>query len=243
MDASVIASLGGATIAVVGAVLSARSQVRIANIRAGADRETELRRQGRESDVVLRRYRDPLTAAAHELQSRLYNIVRKDFLCTYLTNGGKREKEYATQHTAYCFAQYLCWREILRQSIQFLDLGEIGRTRDLAHDLAAVEKAMASDEFDSLFCLFRGEQRAVGEVLTTDAGDGPRCIGYAAFVNPGGEAITRWTDPIARDVLRLADRSTQETDRVVALQHALVDVIVRLDPIGQRVPAHLREKL
>ena len=45
------------------------------------------------------------------------------------------------------------------------------------------------------------------------------------------------------DVDRLADGLEEHRDRLVALQHALLELINLLDPNGDRVSAQLRQRL
>ncbi len=61
--------------------------------------------------------------AVYDLQSRIFNILKRDFLTAYYTNGTDREKFYAQQNTVFLVAQFLGWTELIRQEIQFLDLG------------------------------------------------------------------------------------------------------------------------
>src|SRR6266481_1746460 len=79
-----------------------------------------------EKQKKLATYTEPLARACYDLQSRIYNILNKDqdFLKAYLTGGTEKTKAYAKDNTAYLIAQYMCWMEIARKEIQFMDLGE-----------------------------------------------------------------------------------------------------------------------
>jgi hypothetical protein len=74
-----IAILGGFG-AAFGAIMAAYLQRRTAERNAAEQ-------VARDRDDVVRRYRDPLLWAAFELQSRLYNILRNDFLGKYFVRG------------------------------------------------------------------------------------------------------------------------------------------------------------
>jgi hypothetical protein len=99
--------------------------------------------------------------------------------------------------------------------------------------------------------VFRGEQRAIGEILLTKTDNpsarvGPRwdCLGYAAFVKAlEGKDTARWFTILLEDVDRLAGNLDEHHPRLVALQHALLQLINLLDPDGDRVAAQLRQPL
>src|SRR4051812_1080099 len=70
---------------------------------------------------LLGRYRDPLLSAAYDLQSRFYNIARRDFLGVYYQRGDL-DALSAENTTLWIVGQYFGWVEILRREVQFLDL-------------------------------------------------------------------------------------------------------------------------
>ena len=86
----------------------------------------------REAEAVLARYREPLLAAAYELQGRIYNILQLKFLPRYYLAGDQDQKSYAVQNTLYVVGQYFGWSEILRREIQFLSFSDSKRTRSVA---------------------------------------------------------------------------------------------------------------
>ena len=243
-DASGVVSLAGAVIsagaAVTTVVLTRRSAVR--------DRQLA-------AEELALRYREPLLHAAFNLQTRLYNIVSPShvFLGRFLTNGTPAEAEYARLNTVYLVGQYLCWSEILRREGQFIDPVDLRRDREVMDCMERVRDVL-SDSLtftDPVLRLFRGEQRAIGEVLLTRTDNpsdrvGPRwdCLGYAAFVKAQDDKDTaRWFTTLLADVDRLAEGLDEHRDRLVALQHALLDLISLLDPDGYRVSAKLRRPL
>jgi hypothetical protein len=70
------------------------------------------------------------------------------------------------------------------------------------------------------------------------------CLGYAAFVKVQDDKDTaRWFTTLLEDVDRLAGELDEHHDRLVALQHALLQLINLLDPNGDRVSAQLRQPL
>ncbi len=99
--------------------------------KAATDKERDERLAQREAEKIVSKFRDPLLHAAYDLQSRIFNILQKAFLKTYYANGSDRDKEYAIENTVFLVAQFLGWTELIRQEIQFLDLGSDDDTRKL----------------------------------------------------------------------------------------------------------------
>jgi hypothetical protein len=243
-EASGVVSLAGAVISA-GAALTTVVLTRRAAVRD---------RQQAAAELALR-YREPLLHAAFNLQTRLYNIAspRHRFLERFLANGTPAEAEYARLNTVYLVGQYLCWSEILRREGQFIDPVDLQRDREVMACMEQVREVL-SDSFtftDPTLRVFRGEQRAIGEVLLTKTDNpservGPRwdCLGYAAFVKAlEDEDTARWFTTLLEDVDRLANGLDEHRKRLVALQHALLTLINLLDPGGDRVSTQLRQPL
>jgi hypothetical protein len=55
---------------------------------------------------VLDKYRDPLVAAAYELQARIYNILHLRFVEKHIVNNEAGKHDAAIQSTLYVFAQF-----------------------------------------------------------------------------------------------------------------------------------------
>src|SRR2546421_4972259 len=120
--------------------------------------EQQRYREGRAEALerVLSLYRDPLLRAALDLQSRIYNIEARDFFA-YYRDGTESERSYAIDHTLYVFAEYFGWAEILRREIQFLNLGDVERTREVRRALDAVSETFLTNEIEGAsFRIFRG---------------------------------------------------------------------------------------
>ena len=192
----------------------------------------------REAAATLSRYREPLVASAYELQSRLYNILRQDFLQKYFVDGNEKQRQYAIRNTQFLVGQYLGWTEILRRRIQLLDFGEVQETREVSRLQGEIQDLLASDEtpMGKPFMIWRGEQRAIGErMIVAEDGD-LLCMGYAAFVEQADPSFWRWLNPLERDIEVVADTPN---DRLRLLQHALIDLIERLDVGRVRFPERI----
>lgn len=227
MDASIIV----ATIALVASLSTAALSI------YGQFRSNEIQAR-REAQATLHRYREPLVAAAYDLQSRLYNILQKRFLEKYYVSGNDKQRDYAVKNTLYLVGQYFAWTEILRRRIQFLDFGQVAETREVAWLLEAIQELYASDseQLGKPFMVWRGEQRAIGEQMIVEGGDDLMCMGYAAFVAQDERTLWRWLEPLARDVETI---SRVPNDRLRQLHHALIDLIERLDSGQVRFPKQI----
>ena len=80
----------------------------------------------------MRKYQGPLIHAVYNLQSRLFNIVERNFAGAYLTSRDAYERDYVVNNTAFVIMQYFAWTEIIRREVQFLDLTDSEKTRDLS---------------------------------------------------------------------------------------------------------------
>jgi hypothetical protein len=234
-----IAILGGFG-AAFGAIMAAYLQRRTAERNAAEQ-------VARERDDVVRRYRDPLLWAAFELQSRLYNILRNDFLGKYFVRGTEMEQNYSRDSTLYVVAQYFGWLEVVRRDVQFLDLGRIEMNQLLNDRFEAIAAAFWDDSIDPVLRAFRGEQRAIGEIMLQPVTSGPHrmeCIGYATFFSRLEDpAFARWFAKLREDVELLAPAPSRHSQRLIVLQNRLMDLIDFLDEGGHRLPLINRQRL
>jgi hypothetical protein len=158
-----------------------------------------------------------------------------------------QEHQYARVSTLYRIGDYFGWTEILRRGLQFMDLGDDRKTRELAERLALVSRTFSDTRRypAGAFRLFRDEQRALGEIMLEPA-DGElrryQCTGYATFTArlEADPSFARWFQRLSDETGALADPAPGQPDRLISIQHALMDVIEFLDPDGLRFPrAHL----
>lgn len=209
--------------------------------------EREKQNKEQMAEELVARYRDPLLRAAFDLQSRLFNIVRQGFLTVYYLHGKDFERDYAVENTLYVLGQYLGWVEILRQDVQFLDLRNVDLNAKLVERLEAISSCLLTDTIrDPVLRLFSGEQRAIGEVMAS-ASDGMRhreVIGYASFITKREDAgFSRWFAQLQSQISQLADEPGVHDERLVVLQHRLVDLIEFLDPGAVHFPRRHRTKI
>jgi hypothetical protein len=215
-------------------------------LHAEIERQRAARAKQEERQELTNRFRDPVLWAAFDLQSRIYNIVSQRFLTVYLVHGSDEQRAYAQRNTLFLFAQYLAWVEIVRRSVHFLDLGDKQENRQVVNNFSRIGNILSSDGFPGpLFCIFRGDQRAMGEIMIDNSAGGDlACIGYAEFcvkmdADPG---FAQWFARLATHIDQLA-AVDQWHPRLVALQNNLVELINLLDPESIRFPDWHRNKL
>lgn len=200
---------------------------------------------------IAARYRDPLLRASFDLQSRMYNIVEHGFIEKYYGDERPDTTEYACENTLFVLAEYLGWVEILRREVRFLDLGKQDRNEVWANSQVRVRKVLQAEQHDGVLQVMNGQQRAIGEVMIEEAGDGPdgtsrqQTIGYAEFVarRRADAQFSRWFERLEQDIALLAREPGHHHDRLIALQRALIDMIDCLDPEYERLPKAERGKL
>ena len=184
-------------------------------------REALIDRDLRAEDV-LARYREPLAAAAFDLQSRLYNLLRLDFLDKF--GGAHPRSETARRTTLFRLAQYFGWTEILRRDIQFLSFPEAEHTRRVAKLQSDVAKAFLRDDYGHAMMIWADEQRAIGELMIVEEHDKIMSMGFAAFSDQCDGAFKPWLDRLRAE---LPEQEAQV--RLRDAQHLLCELVETLD--------------
>jgi hypothetical protein len=250
MTVELTVSLISAAVALGSVVLTALLGARAAKERLQLQAEIEAQRAAQvkqeERLDLMNRVRDPVLWAAFDLQSRIYNIVDQRLLPVYLLRGTMEQRAYVQRNTLFLFAQYLAWMEIIRRGVHFLDLGDKRENREVVNQFSKISGILNSDGFlDTLFCIFRGDQRAIGEIMIEASAEGEfSCIGYAEFCarSDADPSFARWFTRLSEDIDKLA-RSDQRHPRLMVLQNNLIDLINLLDPESIRFPDRHRSKL
>jgi hypothetical protein len=242
MNVALLVALISAGVALCGAAFTAYASARSIRLqdvltlnRARLDRQQA-------SEDLIRRYSEPLLLATFDLQARIHNIVQSGFVARHMASSDLAERHYPRTSTLYRVGDYLGWIEILRRGMQFLDLGEQEKTRELIERLDHVSHTFSStDRFPaaSVFRLYRDEQRALGEIMLEPVEGELRryqCIGYATFAErlEGDPGFARWFERLGLETEQLRDPAPGQLDRLIELQHALINVIAFLDPEGLR---------
>jgi hypothetical protein len=249
VNVEVIVTLISAALALLGALAAGVTASRSARQTHELERQRRRETHAEAAERILNQYRDPLLDAANTLQGRLYNIVRQNYFGRYLHCGDPDEERYARNYTLFAIGEYLCWVEIVRRELRFLDLGDVERNRKLLGYLTELQHLLQTDRFRSPFKIFRGRQRAIAEVMMvpTNAADGPRteCIGYAAFDRrlDDDPDFAAWFARLNADVDVVAGNSDAGNIRLFKLHSGLIDLIDFLDRDAIRIPREYRARL
>jgi hypothetical protein len=183
-------------------------------------RRYKLERKQR-AEEVLARYREPLAAAAFDLQSRLYNILELEFFEKF--GRGERAEE-ALRTTLFRFAQYFGWTEILRRDIQFLSFPTDAETRRVAELQESIAECFRNDDYGPEVMIWSDEQRAIGELMIIEEHGKVLSMGYAAFRQRCDDTFAPWRVRMRKE---LNARSAQA--RLRDIQHNLCELVETLD--------------
>jgi hypothetical protein len=205
------------------------------------------------ADQLAVRFREPLLLAVFNLETRIYNIVELGFFARFLApDSSEEDREYAVLNTLYVVGQFFCWCEILRRDSQFVDPRNDERNCAVMRTLEAVRETFTDSitANEQCFRLFRGEQRALGEVMLVPAVDphpgAPRweCMGYAAFLRALDDPQNgRWFVRLRAHIEVLAQDVRGHDVRLRLLQNRLIDILDVVDPEGRRIPVGLRKRV
>lgn len=236
LQASPDASVAGYSDSLVTALIAAGAAIATTVFTNIISARVATRALKREQAETLERYRKPLMRAAQDVQSRLYNILCKDFLAAYLGGTDDEDQQYAAESTLFVIAQFFAWNEIMRRDVQFADL-ETEKTGPLSAKLNQVTRAWASDEHGRMFQIFSAQQRAIGERMIRVTGVRSDCMGYADFCDEVSAGRIPHLMKIRKELwLALADLEPRR-HRLRKIQHALIDLLNILDPACTRLPA------
>ena len=218
---AVIATLLSAFVAVRQSRMAERLARLNHELNAEVNRRAALLDRDLRAEEVLTRYREPLAAAAFDLQSRLYNILRLGFFAKFARD---ERGEEAFRTTLFRLAQYFGWTEILRRDIQFLSFPEDDDTRRVAQLQSEIAKRFLSDDYGPALMIWADEQRALGERMIVEEHGKVLCMGYATFGDRYNDAFALWHERLRNE---LADESARA--RLCDVQHLLCDLVLALD--------------
>jgi len=188
-----------------------------------------------EAKALIHKYRDPLMLAAYDLQSRLWGLVQQGLLA-YTQDENKKDLVYV--YTSFLVGQYLSWTYILRRQAQFVRFSSDTTNTTLNHILDTITNEFSLDRHkaEDPFMLWRGQQMAIGELMTIkEEGGQLYCMGFAAFAVQyhTDPAFKKWFEPIDLGITLLVDEMKHGNSvanyRLRRLQHLLVDLVMLLD--------------
>ncbi|KAF4627081.1 hypothetical protein G7Y89_g11080 [Cudoniella acicularis] len=188
-----------------------------------------------EAKALIHKYRDPLMLAAYDLQSRLWGLVQMNLL-RYIEDEDKKDLVYV--YTAFLVGQYLSWTYILRRQAQFLRFSTDKTNKQLNQILDTITNEFSLDRHqgEDPFMLWRGQQMAIGELMTMEEEKGQLyCMGFAAFSQKYHNDLEfhKWFQPIEKGIVLLVDAGARgdavANHRLRRLQHLLIDLVLLLD--------------
>jgi hypothetical protein len=234
-------------IGIASAIISVGGAIVAGFLTTWSNRRSHEQTKAEQAAQLLSRYREPLLLAANSLQSRIFNVIRDDYLPVYLRSGDREQVDYARRFTVYALAEYLCWVEIIRRELRFLDLGAEAENREFTRLLLAVTNILSNKNGpETHFRLFRGQQRALGELMMVriTGTSEHECLTYPEFSRRLDDDLFffGWFERLLNDVDVIADASIDRNERLVRTQWALIDLIDFLDPAKIRLGADHREK-
>lgn len=225
-------------VSVVMAVISLLGVIIAASITALVPMYMEKTKQVSE-DKVVAKYRDPLLLSSKELEGRIFKIVDTNLL--NYSNG--RQRDFIIIYTAFLVGQYLSWTYILRWEVQFLRLSSDESNQKLTCLLDRIQNTLstcryeAQDPDEAQFLLWRGQQMAIGEIMTIYQDDQRVCMGYADFTEKfkdNDPTFRHWFTPITDSIEELLEPWSRgicpAAPRLRRLQHLLIDLMDHLDP-------------
>ena len=196
-----------------------------------------------EHQALMQKYQGPLIHAVYNLQSRLYNIVAQGFSRKYLSSQDVHEADYVVNNTAFVIMQYFAWTEIIRREVQFLDLADSDKSRDLSALQDRIYGIWQNDKPGKRFRIWAGDQRALGEMMIEIRNGRSDCMGYAAFLDMlAKEEGNSLIDRLKEEIKSINTHADEIYPRIIAIQHAMIDILDLLDPDASRFPES-REKL
>jgi hypothetical protein len=191
------------------------------------------REQKVERDKILSQFRNPAIAATSDLQGRIYVLLQGSNY-DYLKDIGMGD--YYILSTAFLVAQFFAWAELLLQKMSMLDYSEL---------ITRLEKTTESFSHGYPgFQIFRLEQREIAQrMLNVSSNSNLHCLGYAEFIDMMKKRnIPACFSRLAKITKKLLEDPENEMARLTAIQRALTDLIVFLDPEARWVPQDRRYK-
>jgi len=232
MTSQQVVSVLAMLFSVLGVVLSGLFSARTARLSNEIREEADKRKEEQSALAAAQRVYEPLAQAAAELQSRIYNIVETGWVA--LTKRYEGHGDYTVVSTAFLFAHYFGWIEARRQSV-LNSSGKGGRDDEVQDQIDGVLKILRRADDSDGFCFFSAEQRAIGELMffweiVPDNGLRiPHVQGYAWFskLYRDDSDFRKWFAPVDAGMARVAQG---DNSRLIAIQQALVNLILELDP-------------
>jgi hypothetical protein len=190
------------------------------------DRMTWRRQQRVDRERLMSQVRGPAIRAMHDLERRISGTVEEQ-ASGYQNIKQEGQGEYYINATTFQIAQCCAWMEILREKMGALDFAELDT------QLSALSQTLLGG-YRPHFHVFLLEQREIGERMVSITNGEMCCKAYSEFL----DLLNRQDAPVCFSRLRdrvttMLDNWGPEAEKLVRIQHALVDIVKFLDPSGR----------
>ena len=190
------------------------------------DRITWRRQQQVDREKLMSQVRGPAIRAMHELERRIFGTVDEQ-AGGYQSIKQEGQAEYYINATTFQIAQCCAWIEILRKKMGALDYDQL-ETR-----LSTLSQTLLGG-YRPHFHVFLLEQREIGERMISMANGEMGCKGYSEFL----DLLNHEDTPLCFSYLKtrvktMLDNWGPEAEKLVRIQHSLVDIVEFLDPSGR----------
>lgn len=190
------------------------------------ERITWQRQQEVDRERVMSEVRGPAIRAMLGLERRIYGTVVEQAR-GYDSIKQEGQADYYINATTFQIAECCAWIEILRDKMGALDYA------DLETNLSKLSLTLLGD-YRPHFHVFLLEQREIGERMTSIVNGQICCKGYSEFL----DLMSRPDAPGCLTILRarvttLLDDWCPEVEKLIRIQHALINTVKFLDPKGR----------
>jgi hypothetical protein len=190
------------------------------------DRVTWRRQQQVDREKLMSQVRGPAIRAMHGLERRIFGTVDEQ-AGGYQSIKQEGQAEYYINATTFQIAECCAWIEILRDKMGALDYAE------LETHLSELSQTLLGG-YRPHFHVFLLEQREIGERMVSITNGEISCKGYSEFL----DLMNRQDAPLCFTHLKarvttMLDHWGPEAEKLVRIQHALVDMVKFLDPSGR----------
>lgn len=190
------------------------------------ERLTWQRQQATDRERVMSEVRGPAIRAMLGLERRIYGTLQEQGR-GYESIKQEGHGDYYVNATTFQIAECCAWIEILRDKMGALDYA------DLETNLSNLSLTLLGD-YRPHFHVFLLEQREIGERMTSIINGEICCKGYSEFLDimkgpdaPGCLTILR------SRVTTLLDDWCPEAEKLIRIQHALINMVNFLDEKGR----------
>ena len=162
----------------------------------------------------------------HELERRIFGTVDEQ-AGGYQSIKQEGQAAYYINATTFQIAQCCAWIEILREKMGALDYDKL-ETR-----LSALSQTLLGG-YRPHFHVFLLEQREIGERMISIKKGEMVCKGYSEFLDLlSQEEAPPCFSHLRTRVTTMLDNWGPEAEKLMRIQHALVDIVEFLDPSGR----------